>query len=297
MIQLQGNNNYSPLPFYTQKDEMNHRRSYAYGEVYPLYTPLGSVPPFQIIRPHNSASVSTATLHLPDGTQKGNIKSALDGSGLKVQQYAQSGYDIVIFPSLAPMAITTEEGRYYIRLSMSDGTVYYSDIFTVTGITGGLLAIQWYDFKDLVMDNGRIAYTDANGVQNYRNILYLNTQLGKPEYTFEEEGEQRDGYFFLEKIISEKTYKCVILASEYLCDVMRFIRMSDVVFIRDQFGNTYRADTFLINPTWQDQGDVASVEIEFTCDTVAKKIGRGVEVLGGFNDDYNNDYDITNVTN
>lgn len=276
---------------------MNHRRSYAYGEVYPLYTPLGSVPPFQIIRVHNGASVSTATLHLPDGTQKGNIKSALDGSGLKVQQYAQSGYDIVIFPSLAPMAITTEEGRYYIRLSMSDGTVYYSDIFTVTGITGGLLAIQWYDFKDLVMDNGRIAYTDANGVQNYRNILYLNTQLGKPEYTFEEEGEQRDGYFFLEKIISEKTYKCVILASEYLCDVMRFIRMSDVVFIRDQFGNTYRADTFLINPTWQDQGDVASVEIEFTCDTVAKKIGRGVEVLGEFNDDYNNDYDITNVTN
>lgn len=276
---------------------MNHRRSYAYGEVYPFYTPLGSVPPFQIIRPHNSATVSTATLHLPDGTQKGNIKSALDGSGLKVQQYAQSGYDIVIFPSLAPMAITTEEGRYYIRLSMSDGTVYYSDIFTVTGITGGLLAIQWYDFKDLVMDNGRIAYTDANGVQNYRNILYLNTQLGKPEYTFEEEGEQRDGYFFLEKIISEKTYKCVILASEYLCDVMRFIRMSDVVFIRDQFGNTYRADTFLINPTWQDQGDVASVEIEFTCDTVAKKIGRGVEVLGEFNDDYNNDYDITNVTN
>ena len=276
---------------------MNHRRSYAYGEVYPLYTPLGSVPPFQIIRVHNSATVSTATLHLPDGTQKGDIKSALDGSGLKVQQYAQSGYDIVIFPSLAPMAITTEEGRYYIRLSMSDGTVYYSDIFTVTGITGGLLAIQWYDFKDLIMDNGRIAYTDANGVQNYRNILYLNTQLGKPEYTFEEEGEQRDGYFFLEKIISEKTYKCVILASEYLCDVMRFIRMSDVVFIRDQFGNTYRADTFLINPTWQDQGDVASVEIEFTCDTVAKKIGRGVEVLGEFNDDYNNDYDITNVTN
>lgn len=276
---------------------MNHRRSYAYGEVYPLYTPLGSVPPFQIIRVHNGATVSTATLHLPDGTQKGNIKSALDGSGLKVQQYAQSGYDIVIFPSLAPMAITTEEGRYYIRLSMSDGTVYYSDIFTVTGITGGLLAIQWYDFKDLIMDNGRIAYTDANGVQNYRNILYLNTQLGKPEYTFEEEGEQRDGYFFLEKIISEKTYKCVILASEYLCDVMRFIRMSDVVFIRDQFGNTYRADTFLINPTWQDQGDVASVEIEFTCDTVAKKIGCGVEVLGEFNDDYNNDYDITNVTN
>ena len=296
MIQLQGNNNFSPLPFYTQKDEMNHNRSYAYGEVYPLYTPLGSVPPFQIIRGHNGATVSAATLHLPDGTSKGSIKSALEGSGLKVQQYATSGYDIVIFPSLAPMAITSEEGRFYIRLEMSDGVVYYSDIFTVTGITGGLLAIQWYDFHDLVMDNGRIAYTDADGMRNYKNLLYLNTQLGKPEYSFEEEGEQRDGYFFLEKIISEKKYKCVILASEYLCDVMRFIRLSDVVLIRDQFGNTYRADTFLINPKWEEQGDVASVEIEFTCDTVAKKIARTYEVLGDYNDDYNNDYDITETT-
>ena len=88
----------------------------------------------------------------------------------------------------------------------------------------------------------------------------------------------------------------MILASEYLCDVMRFIRLSDVVFIRDQFGNTYRADTFLINPKWEEQGDVASVEIEFTCDTVAKKIARTYEVLGDYNDDYNNDYDITETT-
>ena len=197
------------------------------------------------------------------------------------------------------MNITTEEGRYYIRIAMSDGVVYYSDIFTVSGLTGGLLAIQWFDYQDLVMDSGRIAYTDVNGVQNYRNTLYLNTQLGKPEYNYEEEGEQRDGYFFLEKAISEKKYKCMILASEYLCDVMRFIRLSDVVFIRDQYGNTYKADTFLINPKWEEQGDLASVEIEFTCDTVAKKIGHGYDGIGDmgdFNDDYNNDYDITITT-
>lgn len=288
---IQRNNNLSILPFYTDTSELNHNRSYAYGEVYPLYTPIGSVPPFQIIRNHNGASVYEVTLHTPDGTSKGSIKSSLLSSGLKVQQYPTFGYDIVIFPSLAPMNITAEEGRYYLRVVMSDGVVYYSDIFTVTALTAGLLTIQWYDYADLVMDKGRVAYTDINGVQNYRNTLFLNTQLGKPEYVYEEEGEQRDGYFFLEKAISEKKYKCMILASEYLCDVMRFIRLSDVVFIRDQFGNTYRADTFLMNPKWEEQGDLASVEIEFTCDTVAKKIGSSMANIGEFNNDYNNDYD------
>ena len=38
-------NNISVLPFYKNVDEQDRFRNYAYGETYPLYTPLGSVPP------------------------------------------------------------------------------------------------------------------------------------------------------------------------------------------------------------------------------------------------------------
>jgi hypothetical protein len=145
------------------------------------------------------------------------------------------------------------------------------------------------------MDGCRIAYNNVYGQQNFRNTLWLQTQIGKPDYEFDEQGEQRDGLFFPEKMLSWKKYKMTILASEYLCDVMRFIRLSDLVFVRDQFGNKYRCDTFLITPKWEVQGDLASVEIEFTCDTVAKKIGRGRIYLGSFNDDYNDDYDVTTI--
>ena len=72
---------------------------------------------------------------------------------------------------------------------------------------------------------------------------------------------------------------------------MRFIRLSDIVEVRDQYGNLYRADTFLITPKWETQGDLASVEVEFTCDTVAKKIGYAItNNLGDYNDDYNDDF-------
>ena len=288
-------NNISVLPFYKNVDEQDRFRNYAYGETYPLYTPLGSVPPFQIVRRHNSATVTAATLFRTDRTMQADILAALQTAGLQVKQYATYRYDIVVFPSLGQMNITTEEGMYYIRLRMSDGTLYYSDIFVVSAITEGCLMLQWWDRDDLVMEDGRIAYIDSNDEVDFRNTLWLNTQLGKPDYEFEEQGETRDGYFFPEKMISEKVYKCNFLAPEYLCDVMRLIRLSDYVVLVDQYGNSYRCDTFLCTPKWQEQGNLANVEVEFTCNTVVKKIGKGYIEPGtdyDFNIDFNNDFDI-----
>lgn len=293
---IQRNNNLSVLPFYENVDEQNHRRPYAYGEVYPLYTPLGCVPPFQIIIPHTTATIQSVMLRHVEETTWFHIKSQLDATGLKKQYFGD--YDVISYPSLVPYNLTSQEGRYEMKVVLSDHREFYSDYFTVVADVSGMIQLQWYDEQDLVMDGSRIVYVDASnqdGGQYYKNTLWLPTLLGKPEYEFTEDGEERDGYFFPEKMISEKRYKCTFLAPEYLCDVMRFIRMSDVVLVRDNYNNLYRCDTFLITPKWQEQGDLASVELEFTCDTVAKKVGRGIirGNLGDFNDDYNNDFDIT----
>lgn len=289
---IQRNNNLSPLPFYDNIDEQNHYKSYAYGEVYPLYTPVGSIPPFQLIIPHTTATVSNVILYKVATATGTNITSAINAAGLIKKNFAANGYDVVLYPSMNVTNFSTAEGRYYIVVQLSNGDRYYSDIFTMVGDMSGYLNLMWWDLNDLEMANARIVYKDGS-VACYRNQLWLQTQLGKPDYDFTEEGETRDGYFFAEKMVSEKKYKCTILASEYLCDVMRFIRMSDRVYVTDQNGIQYRCDTFLITPKWETQGDLASVEIEFTCDTVAKKIGKGyVDTGADFNDDYNNDYSI-----
>ena len=120
------------------------------------------------------------------------------------------------------------------------------------------------------MDAGTIVYKNPA----FKNILYLDSALAKPEYPFEEEGESRDGYFFPIKQISEKRYRFAFFASEYLLDVMRFIRMADYAEI-EWHGQKYPLDTFLITPEWENNGDVASVEAQFDTATVAKKIGVG----------------------
>lgn len=284
------NNNISVLPWYTSIEQQNHRKSYAYGTIYPLFTPKRTLLPFQIMRNTSSRNITRAQLYDKNGVLFADITTALKETGLQIVPFASLGYDVIVYPSLLPFAIDTPDGIYYAR--MTDGVnVWYSEMFTIVGDLSGYLKIEWYDVENFVFDAGQIVYQNPK----FHNVLYLSTELGKPEYTFEEEGETRDGYFFPEKQISEKTYRCMALAPEYLCDVMRFIRMSDKVFVTDKYGRQYDCDTFLITPKWQTQGDLASVEIEFETATVAKKIGRGYITTGrkgDFNNDFNNDFKI-----
>ena len=128
---IQRNNNLSVLPFYENPQELSNERTYAYGEVYPLYTPLGSVPPFQILIPHGSETIANVYLRkYGEGESEAtDIEQAMTDSGLRIARY--TSYDIVIYPSVAPAGITTEEGRQQIIIELLGGGKLYSDWFTV----------------------------------------------------------------------------------------------------------------------------------------------------------------------
>lgn len=280
------NNNLSVLPWYSSIEQQNARRWWVYGRVYPLFTPAGFMLPFQIIRETASATtLQDFRVYKKDGTLVGNYTSAISPY-ISVKRFQQLGYDVIVFAGQFPVFPSMDDGQYYARLRMG-GTYYYSEVFTVVNDIEPYLKIEWYDTEDFVMDAGTIVYTNPA----FRNVLYLDSAIAKPEYTFDEEGETRDGYFFPVKQISEKHYRFCFLASEYLLDVMRFIRMADYAQITYR-GQVYSLDTFLITPEWEDNGDVAAVEAEFDTATVAKKIGRGyVQPTGGdFNNDLNNDF-------
>lgn len=282
---MKQNNNFSVLPWYTDIREQNHRRSYAYGSVYPLYTMVNTLLPFQIIRPKRNNAISAVKLYTVDGMFVSDITETMSETGLQVVNF--ESYDVIVYTASSPMATNIGQGQYYATLT--DGVdTWFSEVFTYVNDLSGYLKVEWFDKENLFFDSGMIVYQNPT----FKNRLYLATELGKPDYTFEEEGETRNGYFFPEKQLSEKTYKCTILAPEYLCDVMRFIRMADYVTVTDKYGRIYDCDTFLITPKWQTQGDLASVEIEFETDTVVKKIGRGyyLEDKGDFNEDYSADY-------
>ncbi len=283
------NNNFSVLPWYSSIEQQNARKWWVYGRVYPLFTQAGFILPFQLIVPHGGTP-SVGYVHLMNANTNAivdsSMKSKLENGGMTFKQFASFGYDVLVYPGLLPILSSLNNGRYYL-IAQVNGQIYYSEIFTVVNDIEPYLKITWWDEADFVMDAGTIVYESPS----FRNVLYLHSDIAKPQYQFEEEGENRDGYFFPTKQISEKRYRFNFLASEYLLDVMRFIRMADHAQI-EYHGQTYSLDTFLITPEWEDNGDVAVVEAEFDTATVAKKLGVGYirALRGDFNDDFNNDF-------
>lgn len=155
-------------------------------------------------------------------------------------------------------------------LELSDGiATWYSAYF---GFCEPCMRIEWYDVEDFLFDAGAIAYSDG-----YKNEMFFDAEIGMPEYEFEEEVAERNGYQFPISQISYKKYKFTLLVPEEVCDVMRFIRLSDHIYISTR-DNVYKATSFLMTPTWAEQGYLAEVACEFTTDTVAKKIGKGVTI-------------------
>lgn len=281
------NNNLSVLPFYTSIDQQNARKWWINGKVYPLFTPGGYMLPFQLMRSHRSGTtISYCRIYTADGDLVGDYAGRLTQMGLTIKHFTTRGYDVIVFPGMFPVFDSMANGRYYAVLN--DGTeTWYSEIFTVVNDMSGYLKLEWWDNEDFVMDAGTIVYTNPE----FRNVLYLPSDIAKPEYDFEDQVIERGGYTFPVQQISKKRYHFSFLASEYLLDVMRFVRMADYARITKD-GQTYTLDTFLITPSWEDVGDVAGVDAEFTTATVAKKIGVGYikAQRGDFNDDFNNDF-------
>lgn len=284
---MEHNDNYSPLPFFRDIRAQLHRQPYAYGAVYPLLVPAGRLIPFQIQKAGGGAAVKAEVLTL-GGTAAADITERLAAGGMTLWRADGGGKEIVVYPALKDFSEPLPEGRYYVRLTDEAGTVWFSEVFTSVSGVPDCLTVEWWDDADMMADGGAMIYASVP----YRNRVYLRSDVGKPGYEFEEEGEERDGYFFPEKRMSEKTYKFVFLAPEYLCDAMRLAPLSDHVAVRDRLGRAYSCDTFSIAPKWEAQGDLAAVEAEFQTCTVVKKAGMaaGAPASPDFRNDFDNDF-------
>lgn len=276
----------SPLKFYDDFHKQNRYRSFAYGHVAPLITNLNVVSPFQLIV---SGDVSEVYVRSADTNKRvtGNVVERFKDAGLR--NVSKDCYNILLFLGIFPLSgVIDYEGQYW--LEIHSGGWYYSEVFCFDNNIDDCLKVEyWNPEGDFALKNGIIVL----GSENFHFILLLKSELGKPEYSFEEEATKRLGYSFIESQVSKKTYKFNTVIPEYICDAMRIIRLCSQKKITCK-GETYDAITFNMEVDWQEQGDLASVTCEFDVDNIITNLG-GFEhenLRGDFNNDYNNDYDI-----
>lgn len=273
----------SPLKFYDDYRKQNRYKSFAYGHVAPLITVCNTISPFQLLVSGKASEVYVRSANTNERITD-NVLARFKSAGL--EDVEVDGYKVLLFRGIFPLEdILAFEGRYWLEIKAGDW--YYSEVFCYTNTDAGLISIDyWNDEGDFRLKNGVVTFTS-----NFRFKLWLNTELGKPEYSFEEEATKRLGYSFIESQVSKKTYKFNTVVPEYICDAMRIIRLCSNKQITCN-GEVYDAITFNMDVDWQDQGDLASVNCDFDVDNIIVNLGGFKhEPLGGdFNEDFNADF-------
>lgn len=280
------NNNISPLPFYDNLALQNHRKDYAFGQVYPLITYKNMLLPFQAVL-RSGTSVGWVRLYNFNTDKYTDITASMKENGLIIKSF--TGFKLLKYPGTLPIVEIKHEGLYYLQIQINGLGILYSDVFTVCNKVDDYLLLEYYNSYNFELKNGIVDFSDS-----FKFKCYLNTQIGKPEYDFEEETTERMGYTFIESQVSKKIYKFTFLAPEYLCDALRIVRLCETKKITSKL-QTYDLTAFSMEPEWEDQGDLAAVECEFETDTVIANIGGYEPKLAGGdfnNEDYNNDYNI-----
>lgn len=255
-------NNLQVLPFYDSLEKQHHRKPYTFGQAYPLIASTSSILPFQVtldLESNNEVSFFMAAIVYLDNPAMLQPITQEFLSGSTILPDNSSGKSIVTWS--APTLLSLQQGLAYLSIVDRSGTSYYSEVFCLVDDLSKYIRLDWWD-------------NDDEGNPGFIHTVYIDSMVGRPKYELDEEGTDRDGYFFVEKQISKKIHKFSFVAPEYLCDALRVVPMADNIQITFN-GDTYNCDRIVIEPEWEEQGDLASVEVEFTTGTVVKKIAAG----------------------
>ena len=253
------NNSFNILPWYDSLEKQSSKKWYAFGQSWPLLCPKGSILPFQFVCEalEVTSSIQAVNANTNEITDLGVAPSVIQGS------QPNSTYYVVKLASVAVPALPI--GTYYLRFNTSRGYLYSEEI-TIIDDASECIKIQYWNEDTLNFASGEINFAD-----DFKFEFYIRSTIGKPEYEFEEELTKRLGYKFIESQTSNKVYKFAFVAPEYICDAMRLIRLCDYVKLTTKF-DSYNALSFAYEPKWQDQGDLAAVDVEFDTDCIIQKL-------------------------
>lgn len=254
------NNGFNVLPWYDSLEKQNSKKWYTYGQAWPLLCPQGSILPFQFIC--DSAITITSTIYAVNAQTGASVNLGVTPTVTKITR-ADATYYLVKLNSVAVTSLPI--GRYNLRMNTSVGYLYSEEI-TIINNASECIKLEYWNEDTLRFTSGEINFDD-----NFHFILYINSTIGKPEYEFEEELTKRLGYKFIESQTSNKLYKFAFAAPEYICDALRLVRMCDYIKLTTKY-DSYNALSFAYEPKWQEQGDLAAVDVEFDTDCIIQKL-------------------------
>lgn len=206
---------------------------------------------------------------------------------LKTHYTYDTKTDTAVFrfmPSLSRYCIqssTLEGHRFvYFEIEINDNT-FYSEAF---GLLPRGRLLHSYNNRTLVeQEYVKLCFRNSTNLKHKDGFIdfsdgftfrvAVRAYIGRPEYRYEEEVTERGGYSYMESQTSKKVFRFTFVAPEYLCDLLRVMRLCDERYITNGFNCTYEVIDMDMEVEWQEQGNLAAVTIEFETDNVIANIG------------------------
>lgn len=246
-----------PLRFYEKLEHQNRFKEQANDSVFKLLCPLGWVLPFQIRRAVGLLPITSVKLvNTATGASTEIFNNIIYG---QLKKYTVGDFDYLVhFGSVSTNAVIAA-GRYYLEVS-DNSNVWFSEVVTYAdfnpqdlSIGCPLVKITYWDSCDI----DSIFYrTAALGDEQYKNVLYLDIDIGQPSYEITEEGqEDAEGKFVAEFRSVEKSYLLQGVFPEYIVDALSLLPLhlseSGSVEVNTHRGYTGAAQTISLEPAWQ----------------------------------------------
>ena len=154
------NNNISPLPFYDDISLQNHRKEYAFGQIYPLVTYSNFLLPFQFLVPKRVVSIRAVKLIDYNTGSSIDITTSLKNNGLILDKKHDS-FNIVKYPGVLAIPEIKHEGFYYLEIQASgDVAIFYSEVFSITNDVSNCIELRYASSHNFELKKGIVDFSD-----------------------------------------------------------------------------------------------------------------------------------------
>lgn len=266
-----------PLRIYENLNHRNINRKGANLSTFKLLCPTNMLLPFQIKRDAGvSDIISIVLVNSSDPSDTTEIINSIPAADF--DKIAFANHDYIFYFGEQEHSANINPGSYYLVIKDVENTWYSEDInfqdFSSDLSNGcALTKITYWDTCDI----GEIFYrTEQYLNRQYKNILYLDVDIGKPEYEYEEEGDEDGlGNFSPEYKKSSKLYNLQTVCPEFFVDALSMLPMhigdTGTVEILTSRGYTGSASQITVESEWQGELGVWSLtDIQFVISTEIK---------------------------
>ena len=270
-----------PLRLFENRQHQNQNRVGTTEKAFRLYCPLDYILPFQIKRLAGIKDLTSIKLVNNVTQSETEILPNIDTDDL--DKLAFENFDYIIHYGQIKHTATITEGDYYLKLT-DDTNTWYSEVITFVNfdkddITNSCIKtkIEYWDKYNV----GDIFYrTHQFTNKQYKNVMYLDLTVGRPEWDFEIEGDQDgNGQLIPETLTREKEYLLQGIFPEYFADAITMLPLhlstNGQIHITTEYGYTTKINRVEVGkPDWVGgdggNGRLAKMDINFSLVTQIK---------------------------